>query len=64
MSRPQPVYVVTRDDVGQHWVRIGKGLREYPGGRVLPLDIGKFLFNSDGVLQMESEDQFRRRVGV
>jgi len=58
------VHVVRLIDLGSTLIKIGPIYRSYPGGRVLLQDIGKFVYEVDGVLQVENESQLNRRNGL
>lgn len=63
---PRSYYEIQPSDVGR--ARIAAFGRTWPVvdflGRVLPLDVGKRVYESGGVLQVENEEQRRFRMRV
>lgn len=57
------VHTITQHDVGRTHLRVGGRLRDNPLGVVLSHDVGKRVYDADGVLQVENDEQRDRRMG-
>lgn len=59
----KPYYELTEGDVGKPWVKAFGRIWWCPAfiGKVLPLDVGKRVYEVDGVLQVENDEQRAKR---
>lgn len=59
----QLVHTIEQSDVGCSTIRVGGRVRLVTDfmGRILPGDVGKRIFEIDGILQVENDEQLRRR---
>jgi hypothetical protein len=56
------VMIVTEEHVGRGWVKVGDRLVNFPMGPAQDIDVGKRIYNVDGVFQVENNEQRDRRI--
>lgn len=57
------VHTIGVEDLGSRYLRVRGVPRENPLGYTQDRDLGKRVYERDGVLQVENDEQFRERTG-
>lgn len=59
----RPYYTITPSDIGKPWIKAFGRVWSVSDwiGRILPLDVGKRVYQIDGILQVENQEQLLAR---